>query len=63
MAVGCSDSATLVVLDADGEQVYTRSLAENGTFVTAAGAAGSWTIRVTYSAASATVNFRVQKTT
>ena len=54
-------SAMLVLLDADGTQVYSRSLAENGTFASTAGVAGSWTIRVTYSAASATVNFRVQK--
>ncbi len=56
-------TATLVILDADGVQVYSKSLAENGTFVTTAVAAGSWTIRVTYASASATVNFRVQKTT
>ncbi len=56
-------TATLVILDADGTEVYSRSLGENGTFVTAAGVSGSWTIRVTYAAASATVNFRVQKTT
>ncbi len=56
-------TATLVILDADGVQVYSKSLAENGTFVTTAGVAGSWTIRVTYVSASATVNFRVQKTT
>lgn len=56
-------SATLVILDADGVQVYSKSLVENGTFVTTAGTAGAWTIRVTYASASATVNFRVQKTT
>ena len=56
-------SATLVVLDADGVEVYSRSLADNGTFVSASGTAGSWTVRVTYSAASATINFRVQKAT
>ena len=56
-----SGSATLVLLDAGGAEVYSRSLAENGTFVSTAGTPGAWTIRVTYSAASATVNFRVQK--
>lgn len=56
-------TATLVILDAEGTQVYSRSLGENGTFVTSTGVSGSWTIRVTYAAASATVNFRVQKTT
>lgn len=58
-----SGSLTLVVLDNDGTQVYSRSLAENGTFVSSAGVPGSWTIRVTYSSARATVNFRVQKAT
>jgi len=56
-------SATLVLLDSEGAVVYSRSLAENGTFISAVGVPGSWTIRVTYSAASATVNFRVQKAT
>ena len=58
-----SGSVTLVLLDANGVEVYSRSLAENGTFVSAAGAPGSWTIRVTYADANATVNFRVQKAT
>ena len=56
-----SGTATLVILDDVGTQVYSRSLEDNGTFVTAVGTPGSWTIRVTYSHASATVNFRVQK--
>jgi hypothetical protein len=56
-------AASLVVLDADGTQVYSRSLADNGSFTSAAGTTGTWTIRVTYQSASATVNFRVQKTT
>ncbi len=54
---------TLVITDANGTQVYSRSLADNGTFVTADGVAGTWTIRVTYSGASGTVNFRAQKKT
>jgi hypothetical protein len=56
-----SGSASLALLDAGGTEVYSRSLAENGTFASATGTSGSWTIRVTYSAADATVNFRVQK--
>lgn len=56
-----SGSATLVILDAAGVEVYSRSLAGNGTFLTAAGQPGSWTIRVVYAAVSATVNFRVQR--
>lgn len=58
-----SGSMTLVITDANATQVYSRSLADNGTFVTADGVAGTWTIRVTYAGASGTVNFRVQKKT
>ena len=54
---------TLVITDANGTQVYSRSLSDNGTFVTADGVAGTWTVRVTYNGASGTVNFRVQKKT
>jgi len=56
-------SMTLVITDANATQVCSRSLADNGTFVTADGVAGAWTIRVTYSGASGTVNFRAQKKT
>ncbi len=56
-----SGTATLVVLNAAGTQVYSRSLAENGTFSTGTGTAGKWTIRVHLSNASGAVNFRVQK--
>lgn len=60
-AAVAAGTATLVIRDATGAQVYSRSLAENGTFATSAGVAGAWTIRVSYSGASATVNFRVDK--
>jgi len=56
-------SMSVVVTDAAGTQVYSRSLAENGTFVTATGVAGTWQIRVVYSGASGTVNFRLEKKT
>jgi hypothetical protein len=56
-------SVTLVVLDANGAQVYSRSLADNGTFTTSSGAAGEWTVRLVYSGASGTLNFRADKTT
>jgi hypothetical protein len=56
-------SVTLVMLDANGVQVYSRSLADNGTFSSASGAPGAWTIRVVYSNATATVNFRSDKAT
>ena len=59
-----SGSATLVLLDASGVQVYSRSLNESGSFATATGAAGNWTVRIVYSSAtSPAVNFRVQKAT
>lgn len=56
-------AASLVLLDAGGAEVYSRSLADNGSFTSAAGTAGTWTIRIRYLSAGATVNFRVQKTT
>jgi len=55
--------ATLVILDANGTQVYSRSLADNGTFTTSSGVAGTWTVRIVYQHTSATVNFRADKTT
>ena len=58
-----SGTMTLVITDANGTQVYSRSLSDNGTFVTADGVAGMWTIRVVYGEASGTVNFRSQKKT
>jgi len=54
-------SATLVILDAGGTQVYSRSLSQNGTFVTTAGTTGLWTIRVVFSGTNGTVNFRSDK--
>lgn len=54
-------SVTLRILDGTGTQVYSRSLAENGSFATTAGQAGTWTLRVIYSGAIApVVNFRAQ---
>lgn len=58
-----SGAMMLVITDAVGTQVYARSLSDNGTFVTADGVAGTWTIRVAYNGASGTVNFRAQKKT
>jgi hypothetical protein len=59
-----SGSATLVLLDGAGVQVYSRSLSESGSSPTATGAAGTWTIRIVYeSTVSPAVNFRAQKLT
>jgi hypothetical protein len=62
-AVQSAGGALLVVIDANGIEVFSRSLADNGTFVTAAGAAGMWTVRVVYDSFTGTVNFRTEKTT
>jgi hypothetical protein len=54
-------SATLTILDADGTQVYSGNLTDNGTFVTTSGTTGTWVIRVELTGLSGTLNFRVQK--
>ena len=46
-----------------GTQLYSRSLADNGTFTTSSGTAGAWTIRVVFNSASGTLNFRADRTT
>lgn len=56
-----SGAVSLVLRDANGTQVYSHSLADNGTFVSSAGVAGTWTVVVSYATADATVNFRVDK--
>ncbi len=56
-------TVTLVIRDANGDEVYNSSLAPDGTFSTASGVAGNWSIRVTYVGGSGTVNFRVDKAT
>ncbi len=52
---------TLVVLDADGTEVYSDVLTDSGSLVTQTGTAGAWTVKITYATFSGTVNFRVQK--
>lgn len=54
-------TATLRIRDSAGVEVYSRSLAENGTFQTTSGTTGNWTITVTLDGVSGAVNFRVQK--
>jgi hypothetical protein len=53
--------ATVFVSDAKGVQVYQRSLAENGSFVTTAGVPGTWTIRLHFSDASGDVAVQLQR--
>ena len=54
-------SATLTITDSRGTQVYSRSLTDNGTFVTTLGQGGAWQLRVVFTDATGTLNFRVQK--
>ena len=54
-------SATLQVTDDQGQQVYSSSLADDGTFQTSQGASGDWTVTVELTDASGAVNFRLQK--
>ena len=56
-----SGSATLTIRDSVGVQVYSRNLADNGTFSTSVGSSGSWTIQIVLTGMSGTINFRVQK--
>lgn len=54
-------SATLTIFDDSLTQVYTKDLKANGTYITDAGISGHWTIRVSLTNVSGTLNFRVQK--
>ena len=56
-------SATLVLRDSTGAQIYSRSLVDNGTFVSLAGAPSAWSMQVVLSNVSGTINFRAQKKT
>jgi hypothetical protein len=53
--------ALLFILDGAGTQVYQRSLAENGTFMTTAGVPGEWTVRLQLSDASGALSVRLKK--
>ena len=54
-------SATITVKDSSGALVYSADLTANGTFSSSQGASGGWTIVVTLTNVSGTLNFRVQK--
>lgn len=54
-------SALLFIADATGVQVYQRSLAENGTFMTTAGVPGRWTVRLRFLEASGAATFHLTK--
>ena len=54
-------SAIVSLTDSTGAALYTGNLADDGTFPSAAGVAGPWTIRVIFSHLDGTINFRAQK--
>ena len=54
-------SATVAIFDAANTQVYSQSLAANGTFQSNVGSTGTWRIRLDLVNARGNVNFRVQK--
>ena len=54
-------TATLFISDGAGVQVYQRSLGENGTFTTAGGTPGTWTVRLRFLEASGSATFHLMK--
>jgi hypothetical protein len=56
-----SGSATLVIRDAAGTSVYSKALVPSLNEPTAVGTAGTWTVQVTLSSYSGTINFLAQK--
>lgn len=52
---------SLKVYDATSTEVYSNSIDNNGSFVTGQGTAGTWTIKVTLTNYSGSVDFAVQK--
>lgn len=56
-------TAVVAIRDAAGVQVYSAGLQSNGTFQSATGQTGNWTIQVVLSNYSGTLNFRAQKRT
>ena len=53
--------AALTIRDATGAVVYTKSLSPSLNEATATGTAGTWTIVLSMTSYSGTLNFRVQK--
>jgi hypothetical protein len=54
-----SGTATLTITCVNENEMYSRSLAENGTFQTTVGQSGDWTIAVELVGVDGTLNFRV----
>ena len=56
-------TATLVLNDSTGVQVYSRNLNDNGTFQTAVGSPSAWSMQIILTNVTGTLNFRSQKKT
>jgi hypothetical protein len=53
--------ATLVLKDASGTTVYSKSLKQNGRFTSAAGPAGHWTVQILANNLSGSLLVRVER--
>ena len=58
---GLTGTVSLFVSDGAGNQVYQHALTDTGTFTTAAGTAGSWSVRVHLEDAKGGFSFRLKK--
>lgn len=56
-----SGTATLKIFDAEGIEVYSRDLNDDGSFTSSYGSPGTWTIKIELSKVSGTLNFRVEE--
>jgi hypothetical protein len=54
-------SAVIVILDADGTQVYSSGLKASANESTSVGTQGTWSVGLTFSNYSGTANFRLEK--
>jgi hypothetical protein len=54
-------TVVLRLVDADGTIVYSRNLAQDGSYTSESGATGQWRVEIEMSKCSGTLNFRVQK--
>lgn len=58
-----SGQAVLSLLDSNGVLVYSEDLSVDGSYASAAGVAGDWSIRVEFTQMQGTLNFRTEKRT
>ncbi|MCX6829663.1 MAG: hypothetical protein NT002_10345 [candidate division Zixibacteria bacterium] len=54
-------TAAVMLLDANGNEVYSSNLKPSGTETSVVGTAGAWTIKVTFGDFGGTANFRAEK--